>query len=329
MNVAVPVDSRAASRTLWLQALLRRYPFALAGACFVTLVAVNGALQPNLFEAQVLVSNLSTWLPMILVATGQTYVILASDIDLSVGSIVSLVNVTVVSAIDAFGGGGAAIALGILCGVTTGAACGLVNGLCVAWLRFQPIVTTFATGIVFGGVALWVLPEAGKQAPAAFWESYAGTLLGVPVVVWILASAVLFCAWFALSGFYRSLLAVGGDMQSAFQSGLAVVRVRITAYVVCGVFSALAALVLVGETATGDPLLGGAFTLSSISAVVLGGTALSGGVGSSFGSLLGAMILGLINNVIFFAGLPFEYQNLVQGLIVLAALAGGVFASRH
>jgi ribose transport system permease protein len=104
--------------------------------------------------------------------------------------------------------------------------------------------------------------------------------------------------------------------------------VRIGAYVICGLFSGLAGLSLVGETASGDPLIGGAMTLSSITAVVLGGTALSGCVGGVVGSILGAFILGLINNVIFFAQLPFEWQGLVKGVIILAALAGGVVMAR-
>jgi ribose transport system permease protein len=98
---------------------------------------------------------------------------------------------------------------------------------------------------------------------------------------------------------------------------------------IAGLFAAFAALCLTGETASGDPLLGQTLALSSISAVVLGGTALAGGFGGAFGSIIGALVLGMIGNVIFFAGLPFEYQTLVQGIIVLLALAGGVFVTRR
>jgi ribose transport system permease protein len=107
-----------------------------------------------------------------------------------------------------------------------------------------------------------------------------------------------------------------------------VARVRITAYVIAGFFAAVTGLVLVGETASGDPLVGASLTMSSISAVVLGGTALSGCAGSFAGSILGAFVLGLINNVIFLAQMPFEWQGLVQGLIILAALSGGVMMAR-
>ncbi|HET8729033.1 MAG TPA: ABC transporter permease [Alphaproteobacteria bacterium] len=308
---------------------LRRHPWLLSVAFFLLLCAVNVALQPSFLRPMVMMSNVSTFLPLVLVAIGQTYVVLAGDIDLSVGTIISLVNVVVVTAIEALGGSGAAILGGILIGCLTGVAAGVFNGVCVAVLRFQPIVTTFATGIIFAGLALWVLPQAGTPAPEAYWRTYAEPFLGLRLVVWLLAAAVVFVLVIARTRYYRSLLATGGNIQAAFQTGLPVIRIRIAGYALSGLFAAFAALCLVGETASGDPLLGGAFTLSSVSAVVLGGTALSGGIGGAIGSVFGAMILGLINNVIFFAGLPFEFQGLVQGLIVLVALAGGVFVSRR
>jgi ribose transport system permease protein len=234
----------------------------------------------------------------------------------------------VVSIVEGMGGTGASVAVGLTLGIAVGLICGAVNGLCVAYLRFQPIVTTFATGIVFAGFALWVLPEAGKQVPPEFYLAYAGAVLGVPTVLWILVAAIAFAAIVARTRFYQALRATGGNMQAAYQTGVPVARVRLGAYMLSGLFSACAGLALVGETASGDPLIGGALTLASVTAVVLGGTALSGCTGGVAGSILGAFILGLINNVIFFAQLPFEWQGLIQGLIILAALAGGVVMAR-
>ena len=307
----------------------RRPRWLLALAVFVLLCAVNAILQPKFLRLPVAESNLTSFLPLILVAIGQTYVVLAADIDLSVGSIIAVVNVAVVQAIAALGGDGAAIAAGLLLGVAIGLACGLVNGICVAWLRFQPIVTTFATAIVFAGIALWILRQAGGSVPEAYWRGYAGDMLGLRVSVWIALAALVAVLLVGRTLWYRRLLATGGNLLGSYQSGLPVMRLRLSAYVVSGLFAALAALCLVGETASADPLLGPSFTLSSVSAVVLGGTALSGGVGSAVGSILGALILGLISNVIFFAGLPYEFQDLVKGLIVLAALAGGVLVARR
>ena len=305
-----------------------RHPYLMAVIVFLVLCVVNAILQPTFLRFGVATSNVAAFLPMALVAIGQTYVVLASDIDLSAGAIVSVVNVVVVSIIEGMGGTGASVAVGLTLGIAVGLICGAVNGLCVAYLRFQPIVTTFATGIVFAGFALWVLPEAGKQVPPEFYLAYAGAVLGVPTVLWILVAAIAFAAIVARTRFYQALRATGGNMQAAYQTGVPVARVRLGAYMLSGLFSACAGLALVGETASGDPLIGGGLTLASVTAVVLGGTALSGCTGGVAGSILGAFILGLINNVIFFAQLPFEWQGLIQGLIILAALAGGVVMAR-
>ncbi len=317
-----------------LSAFLRRVdlvrrPYLPAIAVTLLLFILNGFLQPKTLRPVAIVADISTYLPLILLAVGQTYVVLASDIDLSVGSIISLVNVVTVSVMAALAGSHGAILAGILVGILVGIMCGAFNGFCVAVLRFQPIVATFASGIVFAGIALWILPQAGLAAPDAYWETYGENLVGIPFVLWILAAMAVAVALVANLVFSRSLLAVGGNIQSAYQSGLSVPKLRISAYMLCGLFSAISALCLTGDTASGDPLLGAKMTLGSVAAVVLGGTALSGGRGNPLGSIFGAVILGLIGSVVFFAGVPFEYQNLVQGLIVLAALAGGVTIARR
>jgi ribose transport system permease protein len=311
--------SRLVEGRLWLVTL----------AALVVLFLVNLWLQPNLADPAVLVSNLTTFLPLVLVAIGQTYVVLGGDIDLSVGSVVALVNVTTVSVIASTAGDGTGVLLGLAAGIATGLACGLVNGLLVAGLRFQPIVTTFATSIIFGGLALRILPDAGLPVPEAYWRGYAGGVSGVPTVVLIFAAALAAVALVTRLPFRTRLGAVGGLRTAAYQSGLRVPQLRVSAYLLSGLFAAFASLCLTGETASGDPLMGQSLALASVSAVVLGGTALAGGSGSAFGSLLGALLLGMIGNVIFFAGLPFEYQTLVQGLITLAALAGGVLVARR
>lgn len=306
-----------------------RRPYLLSIAVLVVLAIVNTVLQPSFVTFGVAVSNVSAFLPLTLLAIGETFVVLGSDIDLSNGGIVSLVNVVVVEVIEGMGGTGLSFAAGIAAGLAVGLAAGLFNGACVAYLRFQPIVTTFASSVIFIGLALWVLPQAGGQVPPAFYQAYSGAFLGVPTVLWALAAALAIAMTLARSRFFQALRATGGNMQAAFQTGLPVARVRLRAYAISGVFAALSGLALVGETASGDPLIGGALTLSSVTAVVLGGTSLAGCVGSVLGGVVGAFILGIINNVIFFAHVPFEWQGLIQGAIILAALSGGVIMARR
>lgn len=308
---------------------LRRNRWLLSLAVLIVLWVVYAIFAPSALSLSVTQSNLTSFLPLILVAIGQTYVVLAGDIDLSVGAIIAFVNVTVVTSIEAMGGDGAAIAGGILLGLAVGLLCGVVNGICVAVLRFQSIVTTFATSIIFSGAALWVLPQAGGMVPAAYWRTYAATVAGVSVTTLIFVLALAAVIVVARTLWYRHVVATGGNLVGSFQTGLPVERLRFSAYLVSALFATLAALCLVGETASADPLLGPSNTLSSVSAVVLGGTALAGGAGGAVGSILGALILGLINQVIFFAGLPYAWQDLAKGLIILVALAGGVFVARR
>ncbi len=147
----------------------------MAVVVFLVLCAINVVLQPSFLRFGVAVSNVAAFLPMALVAVGQTYVVLASDIDLSAGAIVSwstswscrLSKAWVAPAPRSRSASPPVSFWAISCGV--------INGFCVAVLRLQPIVTTFATGIVFSGFALWVLPEAGKQVPPVVYKAYAGT----------------------------------------------------------------------------------------------------------------------------------------------------------
>lgn len=214
-------------------------------------------------------------------------------------------------------------------GLLVGLACGAVNGLVVAGLRLQAIVATFATSIFFTGLALYVLPVAGMPAPEIFWRTYGGRIFGIPFVFCVVAALAAGLYVLARSRLAMQLLAVGDDAQGAFQSGLPVTSIRIRGYALCGIFSALAAFCITGDTASGDPLVGARMTLYSVAAVVLGGNALSGGFGTVVGSVLGALIIGLINALVFFVGTPSQWQNLVQGLAILLALMAGIMVSRR
>ena len=308
----------------------RRHPYWLAVLVFVVLCAVNAALQPRFLEARVAASNLTTFLPQILVALAQTYVVLGGSIDLSVGATVSLVNVVVVKTMESLGEGNPwTVAAGLASGLGTGLLAGTLNGFLVGTLRLQPLIATFGTSIVFGGVALTITPQAGGSVPVAYYETYGGDVLGLPFALWVLAAVLAAAGLLARTRFYGYLLATGGNRQAAFQSGLPVTGVRFGSHALAGLLVGVATLCVLGETASADPLMGQAFTLSSVSAVVLGGTSLAGGAGSIFGSVLGGANLGLINTVIFFAKLPYVYQSLLQGVIILVALAGGVLVSRR
>jgi ribose transport system permease protein len=307
----------------------RKHPYWLACIVFVVLFGVNVALQSGFIQWSSIQSNITSYLPLMILAIGQTYVILGGSVDLSIGAIVSLVNVVTVRVIEMYGGSVLGVLMGMGLGLLAGLGAGLLNGFAVGWLRLQPIVATFATSIIFGGLALYVMPQAGGALPDFYSEIYSNDFLGVPVPILILIFVLVLTTIISKTRFYTHLLATGGNSQAAYQTGLPVISIRIRSHAITGIAAAVATFCILGETASGDPLLGPAFTLSSVSAVVLGGTALSGGFGSIAGSVIGAATLGLINSLIFFSQLVYYLQPLVQGLIILAALAGGVFVSRR
>ncbi|MEJ6785367.1 ABC transporter permease [Aminobacter sp. Piv2-1] len=317
------------TRSGGLKRLVERYPFLPALLIALVLLALNGLYQPRSVSFIGITGLVKTYLALMMLAIAQTYVVYAGDIDLSAGAIVSLVNVVIVVLMEKMGGSGFSVVAALGIGLLAGLACGVVNGLVVAALRLQAIVATFATSIFFTGLALYVMPVAGTPAPAAFWRTYGGRFFDIPFVFYavIILAVVLYVL--ARTRLSTQLLAVGDDAQAAFQSGLPVTRIRIQGYALCGLFAALAAFCITGDTASGDPLVGGKMTLFSVAAVVLGGSALSGGYGTVVGSIIGALIIGLINSLVFFVGTPSEWQNLVQGLAILVALMAGVLVGRR
>lgn len=312
-----------------LKRLVERYPLLPALLIALVLLALNGLYQPRSVSFIGITGLVKTYLALMLLAVAQTYVVYAGDIDLSVGAIVSLVNVVIVVMMEKMGGSGFSLVAALGVGLLTGLACGIVNGIVVAALRLQAIVATFATSIFFTGLALYVMPVAGTPAPATFWRTYGGRFFEIPFVFYAAVVLAVVLYLLARTRLSTQLLAVGDDAQAAFQSGLPVTRIRIQGYALCGLFAALAAFCITGDTASGDPLVGGKMTLFSVAAVVLGGSALSGGFGTVVGSIIGALIIGLINSLVFFVGTPSEWQNLVQGLAILVALMAGVLVGRR
>jgi ribose transport system permease protein len=312
-----------------LKRLFESYPFMPALIIFVVLLALNGVFSPNSLSIRGLSGLVSTYLALMMLAAGQTYVVYAADIDLSIGSIVSLVNVTIVVLMEHWGGSGISVIAAMGVGLLVGLTCGLVNGIVVAVLRLQAIVATFATSIFFTGLALYVLPVAGTPAPRVFWRTYGGRFFEIPFVAYVAIALAVLLYVLVRTRLVTRLLAVGDDAQAAYQSGLPVTAIRVGGYALCGVFAALAAFCVTGDTASGDPLVGGKMTLYSIAAVVLGGCALSGGFGTVVGSVLGALTIGLINALVYFVGTPSQWQNLVQGMVILFALMVGIMVSRR
>ncbi|HHV62748.1 MAG TPA: ABC transporter permease [Firmicutes bacterium] len=328
MESAESVGTR--TRTNLWQRLLRRHLITVATASLLVLaIAMNAILQSDFFTPSVIRSNLTSFVPLVVAAVAQTIVILAGGIDLSLGVIITLVDVVVVRLIGT-SSSPTVLALCLGAGLAVGALAGLVNGIAVAVIRLQPIVATFATSFIWSGLSLLVMPRPGGQVPTFFYRGYRQVFLGIPVAAWIIAGVLVLWLIIKRLPLGRYIYAVGGNQQAAYATGINESGVKIASYVLCGVFAAIAGLCIVADTATGDPFVGAPFTLTSITAVVIGGTRLTGGVGDAGNSVIGAIILGLVTNIIFFANVPSFYQEFIFGVIVVAALAGaGMLTTRR
>src|SRR6476620_8765844 len=168
----------AADRKFLTFANARKHPYWLAGLVFVVLFGVNVALQSGFIQWSSIQSNSTSDLPLIILAIVQTCVILGGSVDLSMGAIVSLVNVITVRVIEVSGGSVSGVLMGLGLGLLAGLGAGLLNGLAVGLLRLQPIVATFATSIIFGGLSLYVMPQAGGALPDFYAGIYSNDFLG-------------------------------------------------------------------------------------------------------------------------------------------------------
>lgn len=300
---------------------LRNYSYIVPLVLLVVAVGLNFYLQPNFFQPRVLNGNLRVMLPLMVLAAGQALVIIAGGIDLSVGAMVSLVNVVLVTVVTR-DSGAPEVLLGIVIALAVGAVAGAVNGFSVAFLRLQPIVTTYATSFLFSGVALVILPRPGGALPRALTSFYRSAPWGIPATAYGIAILLLLWVLLRRTRFAQYLYAVGGNSAAARASGVRTALVSFGSYVAMGLFAALSAMMLTLSTGSGNARLGDAMTLPSIVAVVLGGTRLSGGQGGVVGAVIGVAILTIIRNLITFANVPTWYQTLFDAIIILLALAG-------
>jgi ribose transport system permease protein len=253
------------------------------------------------------------------VSLGQTMAILTGGIDLSVGAMISLSSNLTSGLID----GNPNLVLPVTIGVILlGAAVGCVNGMLTYYLRIHPLIVTLGMGAILQGVTLlYSLAPAGKVPPEFQGLAY-GRVFNIPISG-LLMLAVYLCAgvFLHLSRTGQAIYAVGGDMRSARLLGISVPRTLMTAYAMSGAFAAFTGIYFVSRMGSGDPLRGEGFELASITPVVVGGTILAGGRGGVLGTLLGVYLISLLNNLLNFLDVSTFYQWIIQGLIIIAAVA--------
>ena len=252
------------------------------------------------------------------IAVGMTFVILAGGIDLSVGSLVALSGVALAAALRS----GAPLPVALLAGLATGAAAGLVNGLLITRGKLPAFIATLGMMSVARGLTLFATdgrPISGFEA--GFRTLATGRVLGVPASV-LLAAALYLAAHVILTrtrfGLY--VYAIGGNEEATRLSGVGVRFHKTMVYVLAGLMSAVAAVILTARLNSAQPIAGMMYELDAIAATVIGGTSLLGGSGTIGGTLIGALIMGVLRNGLNLLGISSFLQQVVIGLVIIAAV---------
>jgi putative xylitol transport system permease protein len=255
-----------------------------------------------------------------ILALGMTMVVLTRGIDLSVGSVLALSGIITASLVTGIHAQNLWIAASA--GLGVGAACGLVNGLLVAKLAIPPFVATL--GMLSIGRGLTLIYSGGMPVAdlsRTFLWIGQGDVFGIPVPIFFFLG-VFILLWIVLNQttFGRHVYAVGGNEKSAKTAGIGTKKIIVLVYVISGLLAALGGLILTARTTSGLPQAGQSYELDAIAAVVIGGTSLSGGVGTIQGTLFGALIIGVINNGLNLLGVSSFYQQVVKGCIIIGAV---------
>jgi ribose transport system permease protein len=294
--------------------------------------ALTAVMQKNFFAMKSIVRNINSFTPLILLTMGQAVVIISGGLDLSVGTALSLLTCVATSVMRQ-----SVPVTGVYALLVTFAVAmviGLINGIGIGFFRVPPLIVTFATSYIWLGIALFLRPTPGGETVDWFQVFYKirniegapqvfqafGEIIP-PALVLIILGCVL---WWVISRTKtgRYIYAVGSNSESAYVTGINTSWVQIKACLINSVFIFLAALFFIGQSRSGDARMGDPLTLKAIAAVVVGGIALTGGRGSIYYALVGALIFSLVSKIIFFANIPNAFQTLFSGVIIIIAIAG-------
>lgn len=286
------------------------------------LIAIVSSLSPNFFTVSNLFNILQQTSVNAIMAVGMTLVILTSGIDLSVGSLLALTGAVAASLVGLEVNALVAVASSLVLGAGIGA----ITGVIVAKGNVQAFIATLVMMLLLRGVTLVYTNgspvNTGFSANADLFGWFGiGRPLGIPIPVFLMA-VVFLAAWYMLhhTRLGRYIYALGGNEAATRLSGIRVNRVKIIVYSLCGMLAALAGTIEVARLSSAQPTAGTGYELDAIAAVVLGGTSLAGGKGRITGTLIGALILGFLNNGLNLLGVPSYYQTIVKAVVILLAV---------
>ena len=256
------------------------------------------------------------------IATGMTFAILIGGIDLSVGSVLAITGAIAASLVAS----GMNIVLVIVLNLLIGLAIGLVNGLLISKGRLQPFIATLGTMTLLRGLTLVYtqgrpISIFGSDASAVFSKIGTGYFLGVPIPVYIML-VVFFISWYILNHLKigRYTYALGSNEEATMYSGIKTDNIKLFVYAAAGLLAALAGIIVTARLGSAQPTAGSGYELDAIAAVVIGGTSMAGGIGTIFGTAIGAIIIGILDNALNMLQVSSYYQDVAKGVVILIAV---------
>ncbi|HBO21499.1 MAG TPA: ribose ABC transporter permease [Providencia sp.] len=288
----------------------------------LVLIAIVSTLSPNFFTVNNFFNILQQTSVNAIMAVGMTLVILTSGIDLSVGSLLALTGAVAASMVGADVNAFVAVAGALV----LGAAIGACTGVIVAKGKVQAFIATLVMMLLLRGVTR--VYTDGSPINTGFTDNAElfgwfgiGRPFGIPTPIWLMI-IVFAAAWYLLhhTRLGRYIYALGGNESATRLSGINVDRIKIMVYALCGLLAALASVIEVARLSSAQPMAGNGYELDAIAAVVLGGTSLAGGKGRIVGTLIGALILGFLNNGLNLLGISSNYQMIVKAVVILLAV---------
>jgi len=254
---------------------------------------------------------------------GQTLVIISGMIDLSVGSVMAFAGIMSVSTYVATG----SILSGVVVGILVGVACATINGLIVTKLKVPPFIATLGMLTAARGAALLYTEGQNIYQLGDYVMLGQGSIFGIPTPIYFLVGLAI-VMWYLLNHtkFGRYTYAIGGNEDAARASGIRINRNKLTAYIIAGAFVGLAGVLFMSRVNAGLPNAGIGYELDTISIAVIGGTSITGGTGSATGTLAGAFIIGILNNIMNLLGVQSYLQQIIRGTIIVMAVAYDSFA---
>ena len=287
----------------------------LLAAVFTAMCVISDSFR-SLYN---ITNMLTQCVPLACIALGQTMIIVSGGIDLSVGSAISVSTAVAAKLLNT--ASPLQVALGVLAVLLMGALIGLINGAGINCLKVPPLITTLCMSTVLRGVALWILPIAGGKINKDFakFVYQKWTIVSMPILI-ILAFYLIMRVVMYHTRTGTAIYAIGRNRRIARAMGIDDRRVSIRAYMLCGLCAAMTGLLLACRMRVGDPTCGTPYSMDSITAAVIGGTSMAGGVGLLSGSLAGAFLIGMLSNIMNNLAINQFLQYVVKGSLLIIAM---------